>query len=110
MEQNEMKRFIEENINVIPENYVKKFEQLSIERKVSKIKHYLEMQKWREEGIERNSVLFRVKNIFEKRKANKEDAEQVIDFANKFIEGFKKKELERLDAEIAKLNAMKAAL
>lgn len=69
-----MKRFIEENINVIPENYVKKFEQLSIERKVSKIKHYLEMQKWREEGIERNSVLFRVKDIFEKRKANKEDA------------------------------------
>lgn len=110
MSENEMVEFVNNNINVVPKNQSKKFNALELKDKVTKIQFYIDMQRMREDAKIKNSVPNKVKELFEHKKATIQDAKDVIKFCSEFIDGFKQREIEKLDAEIAKLQAMKTQL
>ena len=110
MNEEEMQAVIEDNMHFVPKNQLKRFESLSIEEKFKKIQQYQDRAVKIEQWKQTNSVLNRVKEVFEKRNGTIQDAKDVIKWCNEFIESFKEREIERLDAEIAKLQAMKQSL
>lgn len=102
-----MEAIIEDNLSIVPKNQRKKFDTLTLEQKVSKIQFYMDMAKMREDARIKNSVVNRVKEMFDKRHATVEDAKAVIQFCTEFIDNFKVREIEKIDAEIAKLEELK---
>ena len=107
--ESEMQQFVTENIAVVPKNQMKKFEKMTLEQKAAKIKFYQDIQKMREDARIKNSVPSKVKELFEKR-GTVEDAKAVMRFCQEFIDNFKQREIEKLDAEIRKLQMMKDSL
>jgi len=103
-------QFINENINIVPKNQMKKFQNLDIDEQVSKIQFYIDMKKMREEWIEKNRMVNKVKVMFEKRNGTVEDAKDCMKFLQEFIDGAKQREIDKLDEEIAKLQRMKESL
>ena len=110
MSENEMVEFVNMYNGIVPKNQVKKFNGLELKDKVSKIKFYQDIIKIKEDARIKNSIPNKVKDLFESKHGTVSDAKAVIEFCSKFIESFKEKEIERLDAEIAKLEAMKQSL
>ncbi len=110
VENNEAVQFINENINVVPKIMYKRFMNLSVEEQVAKIKHYIQRNKQIEEWREHSKMVNRVKDLFEKRHATVQDAQEVMKYCTEFINNFKQTEIDRLDAEIAKLQAMKNSI
>ena len=108
--ENEAQQFVTENINVVPKNQMKKFNSLKLEDQVKKIQFYFDIKRLREDGKIKNSVPNKVKELFEHKKATIQDAKDVIKYCSEFIDGFKQREIEKLDAEIAKLQAMKQSI
>lgn len=110
MSENEMVEFVNMYNGIVPKNQVKKFNGLELNDKVAKIKFYQDIIKMKEDARIKNSIPNKVKDLFESKHGTVEDAKTVMKFCNEFIESFKEKEIERLDAEIAKLEAMKQSL
>ena len=110
MSENEMVEFVNMYSGIVPKNQIKKFNALDLKGKVQKIKCYQDIIKMKEDARIKNSIPNKVKDLFEAKHGTVEDAKTVMKFCNEFIESFKEREIERLDAEIAKLQAMKQSL
>jgi len=103
-------QFINDNIGIVPKLSMKRFKLLDIDEQVDRILQYQENQRLREEFLEKNRVVNKMKALFEKRHGNVEDAKDCITFLQEFIDGAKQREIEKLDEEIAKLQNMKKSL
>lgn len=108
--ENEAQQFVTENINVVPKNQMKKFNSLKLEDQVKKIQFYFDIKKLREDAKIKNSIPNRVKDLFEVKHGTVEDAKAVMRYCQEFIDTFKQREIEKLDEEIKKLQAMKESL
>lgn len=105
-----MEAIVEDNISIVPKNKRKKFDSLSLQHKVAKIQFYHDMAKMKEDARVKNSVLNRVRELFDKRHATIDDARDVLKFCNEFIDGYKLREIAKIDEEIARLEQMKQSL
>lgn len=105
-----MEAIVEDNINIVPKNQRKKFDSLSLQHKVAKIQFYNDMAKMKEDSRIKNSIPYRVKELFDKRHATIDDASDVLKFCNEFIDGYKFREIAKIDEEIARLEQMKQSL
>lgn len=105
-----MEAIVEDNISIVPKNKRKKFDSLSLQHKVAKIQFYHDMAKMKEDARIKNSVLNRVRELFDKRHATIDDARDVLKFCNEFIDGYKLREISKIDEEIARLEQMKQSL
>lgn len=110
MTKEQTEQFINENTAIVPKNQRKKFETLTLEQKVSKIHHYLDSQKTKEERVEKNKLENKVKDLFDRRKVTTEDVLRVIEFCKKYIESTKAAEIEKLQTEIERLSSLKRTL
>ena len=110
MTNEQMEQFVNENIVIVPKNQKKKFDSLTLEKKVSKIRFYIDIQKMRDDAREKNKLENRVKDLFIRRKATTEDVLRVIEFCKQFIETSKVDEMNKLQAEIDRLTDLKRAL
>lgn len=107
MDEETMQAVIEDNMHIVPKNQLKKFQAMTLQQKIAKIQFYQDMEQMRETARIKNSVPNRVKELFEKRHATVEDAKAVLQFCTEFIDNFKVREIEKIDAEIAKLEELK---
>ena len=105
-----MEAIVEDNISIVPKNQRKKFDSLSLQHKVAKIQFYHDMAKMKEDARIKNSISYRVKELFDKRHATIDDARDVLKFCNEFIDGYKLREIAKIDDEIARLEQMKQSL
>lgn len=105
-----MEAIVEDNISIVPKNKRKKFDSLSLQHKVAKIQFYHDMAKMKEDARIKNSIHYRVKELFDKRHATIDDARDVLKFCNEFIDGYKLREIAKIDEEIARLEQMKQSL
>lgn len=105
-----MEAIVEDNISIVPKNKRKKFDSLSLQHKVAKIQFYHDMAKMKEDARIKNSISYRVKELFDKRHATIDDARDVLKFCNEFIDGYKLREIAKIDDEIARLEQMKQSL
>lgn len=105
-----MQQYVEENIHMVPKNQSKKFETLTLEQKAKKIKFYIDIEKLRADAKIKNSVLNRVKEVFDKRHATIDDAREVIKFAQEFVDNFRQHQIEEIDKKIAELEQMKESI
>ena len=110
MDQETMEAIIEDNMHLVPKNQIKKFETLTLEQKVKKLQFYTDMAVMREQARIKNSVLNRVKELFDKRHATIDDAKEVIKFAQEFVDNFRQHQIEEIDRQIAELEQMKESL
>lgn len=107
MDEETMQAIVDDNIYIVPKNQRKKFDTLTLQQKVAKIQFYHDIDKMREDARIKNSVPNKVKELFDKRHATVEDAKAVLQFCTEFIDNFKVREIEKIDAEIAKLEELK---
>ena len=111
MTKEEMEKYVKDNLSIVPRNWRRKFDELkTIEQKVAKIRFYFDMQKMREEAIEKNKLENRVKDLFIKRRATTEDVVRVIDFCKEYIQTTKQTEIDKLQTEIDRLTHLKQTL
>lgn len=105
-----MEAIVEDNISIVPKNQRKKFDSLSLQHKVAKIQLYNDMAKMKEDSRIKNSIPYRVKELFDKRHATIDDATEVIKFAQEFVDSFKQRQIEDIERQIAELEEMKLKL
>ncbi len=110
MSENEMVEFVTANEHVVPKNQWKKFNGMELKDKVLKIQFYLDIIKMKEDARIKNSIVSKVREMFDKRHATTKDAEDVIRLCNEYIKTFREKEIARLDEEIRRLEEMKQSL
>ena len=110
MDEETMTAVVEDNINIVPKNQRKKFDSLSLQHKVAKIQFYQDMAKMKDDSRIKNSIPYRVKELFDKRHATIDDATEVIKFAQEFVDSFKQRQIEDIDRQIAELEEMKLKL
>lgn len=110
MTNDQMEKFVKDNISIVPRNQTKKFESLKLEQKISKIRFYIDIQKMKEDAREKNKLENKVKDLFVRRKATTEDVLRVIEFCKQYIETSKVDEMNKLQAEIDRLTDLKRAL
>lgn len=110
MTNEQMEKFVKDNISIVPRNQTKKFESLKLEQKISKIRFYIDIQKMKEDAREKNKLENKVKDLFVRRKATTEDVLRVIEFCKQYIETSKVDEMNKLQAEIDRLTDLKRAL
>lgn len=110
MDEETMTAVVEDNINIVPKSQRKNFDSLSLQHKVAKIQLYQDMAKMKEDARIKNSMVNRVRELFDKRHATIDDARDVLKFCNEFIDGYKLREIAKIDEEIARLEQMKQSL
>lgn len=107
MDNETMQAVIEDNMHLIPKNQLKKFEGLTLEEKVKKMQQYQDraakIEQWKITG----SIIYKVKDLFEKKHATINDAKEVLTFCTEFIDNYKQREIEKIDIEIARLEELK---
>ena len=101
---------IEDNLHLVPHNQLKKFQALSLDEKFQKMQYYQDRVAKIEQWKQSASVPNKVKDLFEKRHGTVEDAKTIINWLNEFIDGFREREITRIDEEIARLEEMKQSL
>jgi hypothetical protein len=101
---------IDDSMHLVPKNQMKKFEAMTLDQKFKKLQFYTDLAVMKEQARIKNSVLNRVKEVFEKRHATIDDAREVLKFAQEFIDNFKQHQIEEIDKKIAELEEMKLAL
>lgn len=106
----QMEQFINDNDAIVPKNQRKKYDAMTLEQKVAKIKFWQDMKQMREQWTEAKKIENKVKSLFEQRKPSVEDVLKVIDYCKSYINDCKAAELAKLDEEIARLNEMRTAL
>lgn len=110
MDNETMEAIISDNLHFIPRNQMKKFQALSLEEQVKKLQYYQERAIRIEQMRQTASVPNKVKDLFEKRHGTVEDAKDIINWLTVFIDGFREREIARIDEEIARLEEMKQSL
>lgn len=110
MSNEEMEKFINENSSIVPRNYRKRFEVLTLEQKVERIRMYKDIHKVREIVFEKNKLENKIKVLFDRRKVTTEEVLKVIEFCKKYIEATKKEEINKLQNEINRLTRIKQTL
>lgn len=110
MDEQQMQQYVEDNIHMVPKNQRKKFETLTLEQKAKKIQFYIDIEKLKADAKIKNSVLNRVKEVFDKRHATIDDAKEVIKFAQEFVDNFRQHQIEEIDKKIAELEQMKESI
>lgn len=110
MDNETMEAIIEDNMHIVPKNQMKKFEAMTLEQKVKKLQFYTDMAVMREQARIKNSVPNKVKELFDKRHGTVDDAKTIINWLNEFVDGFREREIARIDEEIARLEEMKQSL
>lgn len=110
MDNETMLAIIEDNMDIVPKNQMKKFDAMTLEQKVKKIELYQTFERMRAEAKERNRMVNKVKDLFERRKASVEDAKEVLQYCTQFIDNFKQHQIEEIDKKIAELEEMKMHL
>ena len=110
MDEQQMQQYVEDNIHMVPKNQRKKFETLTLEQKAKKIQFYIDIEKLKADAKIKNSVLNRVKEVFDKRHATIDDAKEVINFAQEFVDNFRQHQIEEIDKKIAELEQMKESI
>lgn len=105
-----MEQFIKDNDEIVPKNQRKKYDAMTLEQKVAKIKFWQDMKQMREQWTEAKKIENKVKSMFEQRKPSVEDVLKVIEYCKSYINDCKAQELAKLDEEIARLNEMRTAL
>ena len=110
MDEQQMQQYVERNIHMVPKNQRKKFETLTLEQKAKKIQFYFDIEKLKADAKIKNSVLNRVKEVFDKRHATIDDAREVIKFAQEFVDNFRQHQIEEIDKKIAELEQMKESI
>ncbi len=110
MTNEEMEKFINENLSIVPRNMRKMFEELTLEQKVAKIRMYIDIRKVKEEIIEKNKLENKIKVLFDRRKVTTEEVLKVIEFCKKYIKATKDAEISKLQTEIDRLTHLKRAL
>lgn len=110
MDSETMEAMIEDNISIVPKNQRKKFDALTLEQKAKKIQFYYDVQKMKEDARIKNSIINKVKELFDKRHATVDDAKEVIKFAQEFVDNFRQHQIEEIDKQIAELEQMKESL
>ena len=110
MDNETLEAMIEDNISIVPKNQRKKFDTLTLEQKAKKIQFYMDMEQIKADARIKNSVLNRVKEVFDKRHATIDDAKEVIKFAQEFVDNFRQHQIEEIDKQIAELEQMKQSL
>lgn len=103
-------QFINENINLVPNIMKRRFEQMDVDTQYTRMQRYVEVQKLKDEAASMTKITWKVKQLFESKKATIQDATSVIEFCNKFIEDSKVQEIARVNDEIARLTALKEQL
>jgi len=110
MTHEEMEKFVNDNLSIVPRNMRKKFNELSLEEKVKKIHMYKDMKTLKYELFEKNKLENKVKELFIKRKATTEEVVKVIDFCKQYIQTTKQEEINKLQDEIERLTHLKQTL
>jgi hypothetical protein len=110
MTHEEMEKFVNDNLSIVPRNMRKKFNGLSLEEKVKKIHMYKDMKTLKYELFEKNKLENKVKELFIKRKATTEEVVKVIDFCKQYIQTTKQEEINKLQDEIERLTHLKQTL
>lgn len=105
-----MEAIIDDNISIVPKNQRKKFDALTLEQKAKKIQFYIDMEQLRADARIKNSIINKVKELFDKRRATVDDAKEVIKFAQEFVDNFRQHQIEEIDKQIAELEQMKESL
>jgi len=110
MDDETKKALIEDNLYLVPKNQRKKFDAMSLDHQFAKIQLYQEFAVMRETARMRNSIINKVRELFDKRHATIDDAQSVIMFCNEYIDGFKQRQIEEIDRQIAELEQLKENL
>lgn len=110
MTEEEMQKFVDDNISFVPNVRKNVFAKLELKEKVAKIKLWQDIAKMKAEAIEKNKIENKVKELFDKRKATVEDVIKVIEFCKDYIKESKEKEIAKIDEEIARLNNIRTTL
>jgi hypothetical protein len=105
-----MEQFIKDNDEIVPKNQRKKYDAMTLEQKVAKIKFWQDMKQMREQWQENRKLENKVKALFDQRKPSTEDVLKVIEYCKSYINDCKAQEIARLDEEIARLNEMRNLL
>lgn len=106
MDDETMMAIVDDSKGIVPRSQLKKFEAMSLKEKVAKIKFYQDIQRMKEDARIKNSIPNKVKELFDKR-GSVEDAKLVLKFCTDYIDNFKIREIEKIDAEIQKLEELK---
>lgn len=110
MNETEMQQFVTENISIVPKNQLKKVQGLELKKQVSKIQFYIDVQKMKADAAEKNKIVNKVADLFDRRKASIEEVKEVIKFAQEFVDSFKQRQIEDIDRQIAELEELKLNL
>lgn len=114
----EMTTIISENITLVSDKTREAFDKLPVEEKYKKIKKliankaFYDRKKSDAPSTAKKGFFFssKLKDLFDKKGAITEDVDAVIEFCTEYKESLKTRELERLTAEIERLNKMKEDL
>lgn len=110
MSNEQMEQFVAEHLSIVPRNWRSRFDALPLDKKVSKIRFYIDMQQMKANAMERNKLENRVKELFIKRNATTEEVVKVIDMCKEYIQSTKEQEITKLQDEIERLTHLKNAL
>ena len=110
MSDEQMEQFVTEHLSIVPRNWRSRFDALPLDKKVSKIHFYIDMQQMRANAMERNKLENRVKELFIKRNATTEEVVKVIEMCKEYIQSTKEQEINKLQDEIERLTHLKLAL
>lgn len=106
MDDETLQAMVDDNKHIVPRSQLKKFEAMSLKEQAAKIQFYYDVQKMKEDARIKNSIPNKVKELFDKR-GSVEDAKLVLKFCTDYIDNFKIREIEKIDAEIQKLEELK---
>lgn len=110
MDDETLQAMVDDNKHIVPRSQLKKFEAMSLKEQYAKIQFYYDVQKMKEDARIKNSIINKVKELFDKRHATVDDAKDVIKFAQEFVDNFRQHQIEEIDKQIAELEQMKEAL
>lgn len=110
VENSELEQFVQERLGLVPRMWKNRFDSWTLEEKAARLKQWEQNKKNIEEYQKRQTLEYKVKELFEKKKPTTEDVLKVIDFCKSFIEASKAQEIKKLDEEIQKLTKMKSQL
>ena len=110
MDDETLQAIVEDNKHIVPRSQLKKFEAMSLKEQAAKIQFYYDVQKMKEDARIKNSIINKVKELFDKKHATVDDAKDVINFAQEFVDNFRQHQIEEIDKQIAELEQMKESL
>lgn len=113
----EMTTVISENINLVSDKTREAFDKLPVEEKYKKIKKLIANKAFydkKKSGVatvkKQFSFTAKLQDMFEKKNASSEEVDAVIAFCTEYKSTLKTREIEKLSAEIERLNKMKEEL